>query len=213
MIKALILDLDDTIFPTSSIDPQLVKPFFDSLERNNDVLSDVALRNAMADLWRRPFHVVAKAYGFSQHMIDQSLETLNSLEFSFDIHPYEDYTYLKALPLTKFLVTTGMTKLQEAKIQALGLENDFEEILIDDPMLRAGGKEKAFSNIMQKYSYQPHELLVIGDNPDSEIRAAIALGIPARLIDRNPDIDPSEHCMRSFQELVTSLYYTQQNDL
>lgn len=205
MIKALILDLDDTIFPTSSIDPRLVKPFFDSLERNNDVLSEVALSNAMADLWRRPFHVVSKAYGFSQRMIDHSLETLNCLEFDFDIRPYEDYACLKALPQTKFLVTTGMTKLQEAKIKALGLENDFESILIDDPMRSAGGKEKAFGEIMQKYNYQPRELLVIGDNPDSEIRAAMALGIPARLIDRNPDINPAEHCMRSFEELLTSL--------
>lgn len=201
MIKALILDLDDTIFSTSSIDPQLVKPFFDSLKDHNDVLSVEDMDKAIAALWQRPFHVVARQWGFSQHMIDKSLEVLNQLEFRLDIRPYEDYEQLKHMPMEKFLVTTGMTKLQEAKIDALGLRGDFREIIIDDPTRDSGGKVAAFNTIMQKYDYRPEELLVIGDNPDSEIKAGKALGIPTRLIDRREGAILAEHSIRTFTEL------------
>jgi putative hydrolase of the HAD superfamily len=39
-------------------------------------------------------------------------------------------------------------------------------------------------DIMNKYHYAPHEVLVIGDDPDSEIRAANELGIDTVLYDR-----------------------------
>ena len=184
MIKALILDLDDTIFPTNSIDPLIVKPFFDCLEEFNDVLSKEEFEDAKVELWKRPFHVVAKDFGFSNNMISRSLEVLNSLEFSLSIEPYDDYKYLKKIKLDKFLVTTGITKLQIAKIDCLKLKSDFNEVIIDDPTLSDGGKAEAFTNIMQKYNYLPEELLVIGDNPDSEIKAGTELGINTLLIDR-----------------------------
>lgn len=202
MLKALILDLDDTIFPTNSIDPLIVKPFFDALEANNDVLSADKIEEAKGALWQRPFHVVAASYGFSQSMITKSLEALNQLHFDFDICTYQDYEHLKKLKLPKFLVTTGITKLQLAKIDSLGLQNDFEEIIIDDPTLTSGGKVAAFRTIMQKYQYQANELLVIGDNPESEIKAGRELGIPTLLIARKEMAQKQENTIKSFEEVL-----------
>lgn len=205
MIRALILDLDDTIFPTASIDPLIVKPFFDSLEEHNDVLEPEVMAGAKADLWRKPFYVVASEYGFSEKMIQRSLEVLNKLDFVLKIRPYEDYPELKALKQDKFLVTTGFTRLQHAKIEGLGIASDFKEILVDDPSILAGGKERVFQLIMENHNYLPEELLVIGDNPDSEIQAAKTLGISAILIDRKGGSLSGREVIKSFKELTSKL--------
>jgi putative hydrolase of the HAD superfamily len=201
MIKALILDLDDTIFPTNSINPLIVKPFFDCLEEFNDVLSEEEFQNAKNELWKRPFHIVAQDFGFSNNMINRSLEVLNSLEFSLDIQPFDDYKYLKNIELDKFLVTTGITKLQIAKIDGLKIKNDFKEIIIDDPTINGGGKTKVFSTIMQKYNFLPNELLIIGDNPESEIKAGIELGINTLLIERKK-VPSGKNIICNFKEVL-----------
>lgn len=205
MIKALILDLDDTIFPTASIDPLIVKPFFDALEEHNDVLDPEAFAGAKADLWKKPFFVVASAYNFSENMVKRSLEVLENIDFALNISLYPDYQCLKDFKKELFLVTTGFTKLQKAKIEGLGVGRDFKEIVIDDPAITKGGKVRAFQLIMEKYGLHPAELLVIGDNPDSEIQAAKILGIPALLLDRKGEKLPEEEVIRSFEELASKL--------
>lgn len=205
MIKALILDLDDTIFPTSSIDPVVVKPFLDALEAHNDTLTIEDLNKAREALWKRPFHVVAKEYRFSEAMIEKSLEALNKVEFTFQLQPYQDYPILQQVQLEKILVTTGITKLQKAKIESLRIQEHFKEIIIDDPSLETGGKRRVFESILQKYRYRPEEVLVIGDNAESEIRAGRELGIPYLLIDRTGKSQKQEREIRSFSEVLEYL--------
>ena len=44
-------------------------------------------------------------------------------------------------------------------------------------------EKDVFSDILLRYTYQPDEVLVIGDDPDSEIKAAQTLDIPVILYD------------------------------
>ena len=64
-----------------------------------------------------------------------------------------------------------------AKIESLGISGDFKEIIIDDPTVEAGGKLRIFKSILERYGYQSEELLVIGDNAESEIKAGRSLGM------------------------------------
>ena len=96
---------------------------------------------------------------------------------------FDDYHHLKQIPLDKFLVTTGFVKLQMSKVRQLGIEQDFKEIYIVDPDVSSKTKKDVFAEIMQKYHYQPADLLVIGDDPESEIKAALGLGIDTFLFD------------------------------
>lgn len=215
MIKALILDLDDTIFPTSSIDSNLVKPFFDKLEEVNDVLTEEGLKKAKQELWRKPFNVVAEEFGFSERMISKSLVTLNSLEFELSIQPFDDYKYLQAIVIDKYLVTTGIKKLQMSKIESLGLSNDFREIFIDDPFVEVGGKLKKFKSILENQKYLPKEVLVIGDNAESEIKAGQELGMHTLIINRNQirtDLNDREICSFSeIYDIIKDLEYKPQH--
>lgn len=184
MKQALILDLDDTIFSTQSIDKKIVAPFFETLKESNSVLSKEVFQEAEQALWHTPFHVVAEKYNFTEEMIEKSLAVLETVTSSLNIKPFADYSFLKNLEINQFLVTTGITPYQQNKIESLGIQNDFVAIYIDDPMMESGGKRRLFQQIMEQFSYQASELLVIGDNPSSEIQAGKDLGIETVLIKR-----------------------------
>ena len=92
--------------------------------------------------------------------------------------PFKDYASVKEMDCRKFLVTTGITKLQQAKITALFNDEDFDEIIIDDPYKENRlGKKNIFSDIAYRYNLKPSQIWIIGDNPDSEIAAGNALGM------------------------------------
>ena len=65
----------------------------------------------------------------------------------------------------------------------LGIESDFKAIHIVDPEVNHQTKKDVFARIMAEHNYIPEELLVIGDDPGSEIKAAKALDIDTVLYD------------------------------
>ena len=182
MKSALILDLDNTIYPVSSIAENLFEQFFEMLDKDPDVDSSV-IHQAKSEITRRPFQQVADDFNFSQSFKDKGIELLNIITYNGPMQPYTDYRYIKEITIDKFLVTTGFTKLQNSKITKLGIANDFKEIHIVDPEISPKTKKDIFQNLMDKYGYQPADILVIGDDPESEIKAAKALGIDTFLYD------------------------------
>jgi len=182
MKRALILDLDNTIYPVSSVAPHLFNKFFFLLNQEADIDSS-ALTKSKDELTRRPFHDVADEFGFSPALRNKGIEILNNLTCDEPIVPFSDYHHIRKSDLDKFLVTTGFTKLQYSKVRQLGIENEFKEIHIVDPEVSPKTKLNIFKELMDKYNYRASDLLVIGDDPQSEIRAAIALGIDTFLYD------------------------------
>ena len=94
------------------------------------------------------------------------------------MHGYADIRLLAELPVLRFLVTSGFRRLQESKIKALEFERLFAAIYVDaiDEADRKG-KQDTFAGILNSYQLKPEEVLVVGDNPDSEIEAGNRLGI------------------------------------
>ncbi|OKL41514.1 HAD family hydrolase [Pontibacter flavimaris] len=174
-IKALIIDLDNTIYPVPSIGEELFKPFFDVLEESGEYEGD--LDAVEQDMMRIPFQKVAKKYKFSEQLKQQGDEILRNLKYEKDIPPFEDYKELQALPQQKFLVTTGYTNMQESKVEKLNLRNDFAEVHIVDPSKSDLTKKDVFRSIVERYKYAASEVLVIGDDPESELKAGRELGL------------------------------------
>lgn len=185
MIKSLILDLDDTIFPTRSIGMECLAPLFQGIPFRSYGYQETEIANIMEELWKRPMADVAELYGFPDQLINEYQRIAATHKFAFEITPYEDYINLKSLPHSMHLVTTGTTPVQQQKIDALGIRGDFRHILINDPFVVSGGKQACFIQILEKESLQPEQVLVIGDNEDSEIAAAKKLDIPWILVDRS----------------------------
>jgi putative hydrolase of the HAD superfamily len=71
----------------------------------------------------------------------------------------------------------GFTKLQHSKIKQLNIEKDFEKIFVIDPSASDLTKKDIFRKILSDYDYKAKNLLVVGDDLNSEIKAAKELGI------------------------------------
>lgn len=176
--NALILDLDDTIFQTNTIDKKVFESFFDHLLANiKPLYDDFVLKNIMNDLWKDAWDVVINRYDIPEEIFRKSIQLLENLPLQLEIATFRDYQILKEFAIDKYLVTTGLTSLQNAKIKALAIENDFKEIIINDRFIESKTKIDHFRTLISKYKLDPKKTFVIGDNPYSEIYAGNLLGL------------------------------------
>lgn len=179
MTKAVIFDLDNCLAAASEVGEQLFAPAFDAIRQaNHGTLSEEVLSQAFSDCWRYPLDWVAAKYGFSQEMLAAGSEGFATTEVKQPMYGYGDLALLSELQVERFLVTSGFRRLQESKIRALGLERLLTAIYIDaidEPDRK--GKQGFFELILSTHGLKPEEVLVVGDNAESEIEAGNRLGI------------------------------------
>ncbi|WP_018615045.1 HAD family hydrolase [Segetibacter koreensis] len=181
--KAIIFDLDNTIYSVHSIGDKLFATLFQLIIESGKHDNDIdAIKD---DIMRKPFQVVAAHYSFSDELTQKGIDLLKNLTYRGPIKPFSDYQEVKHLPAEKFLVTTGFLKLQQSKIERMGIEKDFKEIHIVDPATSGKTKKDVFADVLKRNKYNFSEVLVVGDDPHSEIKAAKELGIEAVLYDKN----------------------------
>lgn len=179
--KAIIFDLDNTIYPVSSIGEKLFDDLFRLIEEDGRFSGD--FDNIKDSIQKKPFQAVAKEFHFDDELTAKALEALSDLEYNDVIEPFDDYLVTRGIDRLKFLVTTGFTKLQWSKIRRMGLEKDFEACFVVDPAMTDRTKKHIFAEIMEEYKLQSEDVLVIGDDIQSEIKAGKELGIDTVLYD------------------------------
>lgn len=179
MIRALIFDLDNCLAAAKEVGTELFEPAFAAIRRANyGRVADDKVKQAFADVWLHPFDWVAAKYGFSEEMLMAGWRELKTVEVTRPLHGYRDLSILTELGVERFLVTSGFRRLQESKIKALNLNALFTAIYVDaiDEPDRLG-KAMLFRRIMQDFALTATEILIVGDNADSEIEAGHRLGI------------------------------------
>jgi FMN phosphatase YigB (HAD superfamily) len=179
MIRAAIFDLDNCLSAADEPGREIHAPVFDAIRQaNQGTLSEDALQAAFADYWRHAFDFVARKHRFSEAMRKAGWEAACRVEVRRPMRGYADLGALAELPVRRFLVTTGFRRLQASKIRALGIASLFESVHIDaiDEADRKG-KQGLFAELLAAHGFAPDEVLVIGDNPDSEIEAGNRLGM------------------------------------
>jgi putative hydrolase of the HAD superfamily len=134
-------------------------------------------------IMRTPFRLVAQRYNFSDELIQQSIALQEMTDYRDEISTFEDYPEIKNIPGERFLVTTGFRTMQLSKIRQMAIGSDFREIHVVNPVETS--KKEVFADILKRYNYKQEEVLVVGDDPESEIAAAKALGIPTVLYDKS----------------------------
>jgi len=63
----------------------------------------------------------------------------------------------------------------------LGISDDFEEVHVVD--VSVSNKKQAFINLIEKHNLNKNEILIIGDDAESEIKFGLELGIETFLLD------------------------------
>ncbi|HEY0897492.1 MAG TPA: HAD family hydrolase [Sphingobacteriaceae bacterium] len=195
----LIFDLDNTIYPVSSIRDRLFPPLFRLLARPEFSLEEQTIKSAKKELMRRPFQKVAEEFKFPGELVKESLNLLRKLTIDEPMACFEDYHIARMIPAQRFLVTSGFYRLQQSKIKELQIGNDFREVFIIDPDTSPLSKKDIFARILEKYELDVSGVVIVGDDPESEIRAASELGIRSFLLDPDdqyPDCECSYRARR-----------------
>lgn len=185
MKKAIIYDLDNTIYAVSTIGHKLFGPLFNLIVESGRHTADIdAIKHA---IMRTPFRLVAQRFDFSDALTQKAIALQEEMVFEELIDTFEDYPEIHNIPAERFLVTTGFHKMQYSKIKQMGIEGDFKEIHVVDPT--KSSKKEVFAGILQRHGYSPEDVLVVGDDPESEIKAAKELGIETVLYHKSPNAD------------------------
>lgn len=189
----IILDLDDTIFETKTMDPGIFDSAISVIKNHFLKHSKTLAQQIVAELWQEPIDVVAQRHDVPEFVMEAFFAQLSKVDYkSLNIQTYDDYEIIKEFSQPKILVTTGVKELQNAKIDALGIREDFKSIHIDDPRSQPRNtKFKIFLEILNQSNLKPENIWVIGDNPDSEIQAGHKLGMKT-IQRRSPSKSDSE---------------------
>ncbi|WP_294825191.1 HAD family hydrolase [uncultured Flavobacterium sp.] len=200
-IKAIIYDLDNTVYPVSAIGDKLFGPLFELIIQSGR--HDGAIEEIRKAIMRTPFRLVAQRHDFSDELTASGIALQEEIEYAESIDTFEDYPEIKKIPAARYLVTTGFAKMQHSKIRQMGITDDFDEIHVVDPTKTS--KKEVFAGILARHNYLPEEVLVVGDDPESEIAAAKALGICTVLYDKNGMYLPVEadYSISHFKDLRT----------
>ncbi|MBC8753522.1 HAD hydrolase-like protein [Kordia sp. YSTF-M3] len=209
MNKLLIFDLDDTIFETKSIKKESVKPIFDQLEPLLINKFGTALTaQIIPELWKYPFDFVAEKYKFDKHQNTEFARFINEHEYKLNIRTFDDFSVVENLKQEKILVTTGFSKLQHAKIHYLGIKQKFSEVYIDNILSSERVFKKGiFQSILLERKIEPQLVYIIGDNPNSELKAGFELGLHTVQVAKfgQEKSDYANYCISNFNELIPIL--------
>jgi FMN phosphatase YigB (HAD superfamily) len=211
MIRALISDLDNTLYAARSVPRATLRPLFDAVRAANQagaILPEARLEDALEACWDRSFDEVALAYALPAALCQAWAAAAAELEVTEPLQLYPDVSVLWALSLRLFLVTTGYRRLQESKIAALGLADRFDAVYVDalGESIRTG-KEGVFRRLLAEQRLIPAEVVVLGDNEDSEIAAGRRLGLWTVQVLRERSVPAStvDRKIRSLHELPGAL--------
>ncbi|MBN1941625.1 MAG: uridine diphosphate-N-acetylglucosamine-binding protein YvcK [Candidatus Diapherotrites archaeon] len=187
IIKAIIFDLDDTLFDCTG---QLVETArmraAESMSKHIPATSD--------DLYKKIIDI-EREYGPKTQVFDKVCDAFkpdNRQECIRDaLHAYnadeveEISLFPEAVPLfrkikkTKIklvLVSSGIYSRQMRKVQLLGLDKWMDLILIHD-IEKDVSKEILFEQVLKQFDLKPDEVVAIGDRVHNEIRFGNKLGM------------------------------------
>ncbi|MDQ0969327.1 putative hydrolase of the HAD superfamily [Flavobacterium sp. W4I14] len=181
MKHIFFIDLDNTIYFTKPNEAQLMSGLYQLLDQEDLGITDEAYQTSKKEMLRTPFQKVAEKYGFKQLAIDRAVDYLKNREVTRPLNPSDDYHYIKSLKGRKFIVTAGFPKQQTSKVKMLGIADDFEAVHVVD--VSTTNKKEAFKLLIEKYGLNKDDILIIGDDAESEIKFGLELGITTFLLD------------------------------
>lgn len=166
MIKAVVFDLDDTLFEETNY----VKSGFNSI---GTAFGDNLLGDKLWKLFFRDKKNVYQRAGFSEEECQKCIEIYREhfpdITLSKDIK--ETLYELKSKGLKLGIITDGRPEGQRNKIAALGLDEIMDCIIVTDEL---GGEEfrkphpRSFELMRESLGVEFCEMMYVGDNPKKD---------------------------------------------
>ncbi len=190
--RAIIFDLDDTLYPereyafsgfdavADAFGEQLSAPF--DLAARMRELFDTADRH-------RVFNVIIKQCVASDHgaLLERMIEAFRNHQPRIQLHADADAALTRLRAQYKLgIITDGYAVTQNAKLDALGVRERVDTVIVTDAWGRAFWKPhpRAFEEMSVRLGVDPEHCTYVADNPAKDFVAPNALGWHSVLIAR-----------------------------
>lgn len=182
MIRALVFDLDDTLFP----EHEFVLSGFQSVSK------ELATKYALPGFFEVAWQFFKE--GKRNNVFNLALE---ELEFKYEPSLIQEllYIYRQHKPIISLhedakwainyfknyhigIITDGYLQTQQNKVEALSIQNSFDAIVYSDLYGRENWKPSPvpYNNIMQSLGCKGEECVYVADNPQKDFVTAKKLG-------------------------------------
>ena len=219
MIKAILFDLDDTLYN----EKQFVKGGFKAVslyisERCN--ISKNAFYQTLLKILEKKgrghtFDIALKKFGlYKKELVTKLVQIYRNHKPQLFLYP-DAYIVLSKLKNYKLgLITDGNYRVQRKKVQALEIKDFFDVIIFTN----CYGKEKQKPNLfpyqkaIEKLGVKPTETIYVGDNPYKDFIGAKKVGISTIRVLRGEykDVRPdktfeADYEVRNLREIIDFL--------
>ncbi|MGW5188560.1 HAD family hydrolase [Kribbella sp. NPDC004138] len=92
---------------------------------------------------------------------------------------------VRADGLRAVVLTNGNGDHQRMKLDRLGLTDEIDELISGDTLPVGKPDPRAFAHALERLAAEPHDVVMVGDSLENDIRGAQSVGIPAVLVDRH----------------------------
>lgn len=201
MIKAILFDLDGTLLNREASVQAFIRDQYErkirvlgSVEKNRYCTRFIELDNNGYTWKDQVYQQIVHEY-----QLDISPEELlNDYIVFFQNHCvafdglYELLNCLKQSGYILGLVSNGRTHFQLNNARALGIEEQFETILISEEEGLKKPDSQIFLRALNRLNVSPHEAVYVGDHPVNDIKGAKNVGIKTILKKNNQVVDIEE---------------------
>ena len=184
ILKAILFDLDDTLYLERDFVKSGFKAVASFIQNDNGINEEVVY----ARLWsifnsgerKNIFDSYINEFGEVNYTINELVNLYRTHSPNIKLIPgIKEYLLLLSKKYKLGLITDGYIQTQKNKINALGLNSIFDQILITEELGRKFWKPSIvpFSTICDKLGVIPTDAIYIADNPKKDFKGPNQLGM------------------------------------
>lgn len=183
MIKAVIFDLDNTLYDENEYFLKVFKDF--SKKHGLDYISIKRLftdefRLKSRDIFTDMLILIDYYSEKNQNELFELYKTINHpLKLYCDA--YEIIKFIASMNIKMAVITNGVVAVQKNKVKVLGVQNNIKNIIYARELgvEREKPNPKPFLKALEILNVRPSEALYIGDHPMTDIKGACNVGMNA----------------------------------
>lgn len=205
MIKAILFDLDDTLYPELSF----VKSgysFVSEKFHSEFGVGSGEMYNKLEELFAQDRKNVFDRFAPGSVLVP---ELISAYRFHIpDIKPYDDVKptldEIRRIGIKTGIITDGNAETQKNKLFSLGIHNLIDCVVYTGELPKGCGKPSAlpFELAAQKLAVKPEDLIYIGDNPEKDFFVSKALPIKTVRIIREGSLYENSEYREGIKETV-----------
>jgi putative hydrolase of the HAD superfamily len=184
MIKALIFDLDDTLYYEKEYVLGAFKEvayYLGNKYGKNEEKLYIRMKEILEALGRgKIFNIICEENNFNEdikQLVNIYRNSKPKLELYDDSKEFLSWARKQGYKLG--IITDGCSKVQWNKIKGLDIEGLVDKIIVTDDLGKGFWKphEKSYLDIMKWFNVVKNECIYIGDNPNKDFIGAKGIGI------------------------------------